>query len=108
MGCPYCGRTDIERASRSGLIDAIFGLFSKRPYRCRACWRRFHRERGGSRISEGKETRSANALYRRSGDTPTAAVVIQAESSQQLTNILLALSDAVRREEAPAPEKVSR
>jgi hypothetical protein len=39
--------------------------------------------------------------WHRKAEEPTAAVLIRAQSNEQLTNILLALSSAVERQRAP-------
>lgn len=39
--CPYCESTDTHR-SRSRWYDVFAPLFGYRPFRCRACGRRFY------------------------------------------------------------------
>jgi hypothetical protein len=43
--CPKCGWKNVRPSRSKGLFDAIFGIVSVRPYRCRSCFHRFHRFR---------------------------------------------------------------
>jgi transcriptional regulator NrdR family protein len=101
MGCPHCGSLDNQRIARRG-IDAIRRLFGYWPHWCRACHRRFHTRdrRSGRRAAEPMATSTAwrpSFTSRKEATTPTAAVLIRAESDEQLTNILMSLSRAVER-----------
>jgi len=41
--CPSCGGHDVRRSHSQGMFDAFMSSFRKRPFRCRACGRRFYK-----------------------------------------------------------------
>lgn len=43
--CPKCGSSDIRRATRRGLLDALLRPFGYDPYRCKLCMKRFRDSR---------------------------------------------------------------
>ena len=40
--CAKCGSSNIRRSVSEGIVDRIFRLFGRRPFRCRDCRQRFH------------------------------------------------------------------
>ena len=49
--CPWCGRTDVRRSHRRGLIDrGLSRLLRISPYRCEECDRRFYGREARSRV----------------------------------------------------------
>ena len=42
LRCPSCGARDVRPSHTKGVLDRILEGFRKKPYRCRACGRRFH------------------------------------------------------------------
>jgi hypothetical protein len=41
--CPNCGRRDVRRSYARGSIDLFMRMFSRNPFRCRSCGKRFYR-----------------------------------------------------------------
>ncbi|MGA1998040.1 MAG: hypothetical protein ABSH45_19925 [Bryobacteraceae bacterium] len=42
LRCPNCGGRDVRPSHTKGMLDRILAALRKKPYRCRACGRRFH------------------------------------------------------------------
>jgi hypothetical protein len=111
MRCPHCHRTDVHRISRSGVSDAVHRLIDRWPYHCRACNRKFY---GVFRVPQDDAPPASapppgpSVECREKHDSPTAAVVIRADSNEQLTAILLALSDAVDKHKQPAQTRTTK
>ena len=40
--CPSCSGLDIRKSLPKGALDSIMLLFSRKPFRCRRCERRFY------------------------------------------------------------------
>ena len=40
--CPGCGGLDVRHSLKRGLVDALMEMFSRVPFRCRGCARRFY------------------------------------------------------------------
>jgi len=43
--CPKCGSTDIRGSQSHRMLDFLLKSFSRRPYRCRSCRKRFYLRR---------------------------------------------------------------
>ena len=43
--CPHCGWQNVRLSHNKGVLDALLGIFSVFPFRCRSCGARFHRVR---------------------------------------------------------------
>jgi hypothetical protein len=106
--CPHCGGTDVSRIRRGGPADTILGWLGRWPWRCRACLATFHARQRLVPVRLPEPVRQP-VECRRKHTEPSAAVLVRASSPQQLENILLALHEAVRREqELPADEPAER
>ena len=117
MTCKRCGSKNINRSRRRGLIDQLKAALGRWPFRCESCAYRFaapHRhvvkdetsshstaeKRPESGTSYRKHaTQSAKQgpemAFRTQGPKPHAKIVLQAETHEQLDQILLALDRAV-------------
>jgi hypothetical protein len=40
--CPYCGERKVRLSLRRGWWEVLWSLLLFPPFRCRACWERFH------------------------------------------------------------------
>ena len=106
MVCVRCGNAHIHRIARSSIPDLIWGWLGRYPYYCRACAFVF---RAGCRSHDGPEApRTPQAEYRLSKTTHSAAIVVRAETGEQLTDVLLALSAAVNRHNPAAAPELAR
>jgi hypothetical protein len=104
MYCTRCRTGNAYRVARTSLIDIVSGWLGYFPYACRSCCRKFR-----SRVRRPPapaEPSGPTAEYRCDSGRHTAAIVVRAETGEQLTHILLALSTAVEKEQnaAHAPE----
>jgi hypothetical protein len=96
--CPSCHRTDVRRIPRCSLWDMMFLWVRRWPWFCRACQRTFHSTHRALPPPKPERT-DAPLQYRRLHVEPAAAVVLRAPTQHQLDSILLALHEAVRREQ---------
>lgn len=95
MVCVRCGNGDIHRIARSSIPDLLWGWLGSYPYYCRSCALVF---RARYRVPDGPDRpHTPKAEYRLSRSTHSAAIVVRAQSGEQLTDVLLALSDAVNK-----------
>lgn len=109
VACSYCGSTQVLRRRRQGLVDAFLHVFGRWPFICRACGNTFHsyyRDVPHRPVPvppvEPKAPEETACFTKRDG--AKAAVVIRADSEYQLTNILLALSQAVEAEQTKSKQ----
>src|SRR3954462_12630756 len=106
--CGQCQSSSVERVRRSGIGDFAQWIRGRYPYRCRRCSTKFYSEiRWVNDFTQARKSSApprtpsppdqkgpASHIAKRDG--ATAAVVIQAPTEQQLTQILMALSKAVQ------------
>ncbi len=55
--CPRCGRYEVRPSLQRHAMDTVMGLFSRKPFRCRFCSRRFYEYRN-TNGSNGSETKN--------------------------------------------------
>jgi hypothetical protein len=103
--CPRCDARDIWRVARSGLRDMFQEYLGRWPWKCRRCGLKFHLEL--RKVPEGAPTprRPAPAYappvahVAKQETSHTATITVKTETPQQMDMILLALAEAVKREE---------
>jgi hypothetical protein len=101
--CSHCESAHVERVIRRGLRDMVHNLLGNWPYVCRSCQKRSYSKCRRNSTNKGSERSMPDSSVRSSVDCAArqqganAAVVIRAESEHQLTNILLALSRAIKQ-----------
>jgi hypothetical protein len=106
VNCPRCLSDDIHRCRRRGSLDKIRAAFNRWPYYCGDCGLKFH-EKGRHPESENAKTNPTSEkpeaapaagpvmAFRKDEVRPQAKVVIEADSHEQLSRILMALDRAV-------------
>src|SRR5437660_4286949 len=113
MTCTRCGSCDVHRSRRSGACDQIQSWMGRYPYRCAACGLRFRatgryadkrparqkaQSAGGARSQAPKASAVSSGpemAFRAHPAKPQAKIVVQAETHEQLNQILLTLDTAI-------------
>jgi hypothetical protein len=106
--CPGCGGVQFWRSRRRGLGENILARVGYWPYRCLECSERFRlrmRNHVPQTATPKPETKAEmkpddvgpEVASHRHPHQPVAKVVIQADSHEQLDQVLLALQRAVAR-----------
>jgi len=118
MICKQCHSKEIDRSRRKGLRDRLGMLIGLWPYRCHSCAFRFYsveRKFGRQKVEAPqakttKQNRSGPEMaFRTHGEKPTAAIVVEAESHEQLQQLLTALNGALRSyQQAPKSAEHAR
>src|SRR4051812_14159369 len=115
MTCIRCGSSEIHRSRRSGACDRISSWIGRYPYRCQHCGMRFraagryvnpnsrnpkstHSERAKDQYGAPRATSGQcgpDMVFRAHAAKPQAKIVVQAETHEQLNQILLTLDKAI-------------
>ncbi len=116
MTCPHCGSDDEFRLRRHGLLNQVQAIFGNWPYRCSDCNGRFrarfrsledaeaHKIKRDQQapaqpfsppIQHASADEGPDMAFRTHPERPLAQIVVQADTHEQLNNILLALNHAV-------------
>src|SRR5438309_3832038 len=114
MTCMRCGSCDVHRSRRSGACDQMQSWIGRYPYRCQACGFRFratgryldaqpaakttYTTGGQQQYRAPKPASPASGpemAFRTDMAKPQEKIVVQAETHEQLNQILLTLDKAI-------------
>ena len=98
--CPKC-RGALHRSHRRGLTDYVRSWWGVVPYRCCECEERVYLSRV-SLESKPKDLPAHDLIIKLDSEKPTARVVIQAETHDDLQQVIHSLNDALMHHEHKA------